>query len=514
MRPAEPRGGRLALNYLYNISYQALVIILPFVTAPYLSRVLGAELLGSYSYTYSIASYFILFAMLGINNYGNRSIARVRDDRRARSETFWGIWSLHALTSVAALVVYACFCATQEGVNGQLQLIWGLYVLSAGFDVNWFFFGMEQFRLTVTRNFLIKLTTFLLMFATVRTHDDLPIYTAITATGFLVSQLALWPFLLREVDLVRPSLRQMLGHLRPMLVLFVPVIAISLYTQLDTILVGMIGDMTQVAYYANAAKIQGMPLTLITALGTVMLPRASHLVAQGDEGRVRSYLGLSTWFVSLLSLGLAAGLAGLADSASVIYLGAEFAGVAPVLATMAAAVPFIAWADVLRNQYLMPHGLDRAYVTSVVLGATANVVLCLALIGPLGATGAALGYLSSEMCVCAYQTWVVRRMLPIGAYLREAAPFLACALVTLAGLRAARGLAMGSIAGLLVVAACGACAYLGLAALACLATRNEHARAVAEKLRGRLGGRGAGKPRGRLGGRGATPSDGKGGPDA
>ena len=497
-----PRGDRLALNYLYNIAYQGLVIVLPFVTAPYLSRVLGAELLGSYSYTYSIASYFILFAMLGVNNYGNRSIAQVRDDRQARSAAFWGIYVLQLATSAVALAAYLAFSLAQGGLNGRLQLIWGIYVLSAALDVNWFFFGLEQFRLTVTRNFVIKLSTFLLMFATVRGHDDVTVYTEITALGFLVSQVVLWPFLLREVDLVRPSRADVLRHLKPNLVLFVPVIAISLYTQLDTIIVGVMGDMTQVAYYANAAKIQGMPLTLVTALGTVMLPRASHLVARGDEARVRSYLGLSTWFVSVLSLGLAAGIAGMADSVSVIYLGGEFAGVAPVLVVMALAVPFISWANVLRNQYLMPHKLDRAYVTSVVAGAVTNLALCLALVPAMGATGAALGYLSSEICVCVYQTWVVRRMLPIGAYLREAAPFLACALVTLWGLRAARGLAMGSAGGLLVVAACGACAYLGLVAVACAATRSEHAHAIAGKLRGLLGSRGI------------APSDGKAGPDA
>lgn len=148
-------------NFAYNVAYQVLALVIPLVTAPYLSRVLGSDGLGAYSYTYSVAQYFVLFAMLGVNNYGNRSIAVARDDPNKLRRVFWGIWLLQFALSLVFLGLYVLYsvCFSDSAV---LALVWIPYVLSAGLDVNWLFFGLEKFKLTVTRNFIVKLVTFLL----------------------------------------------------------------------------------------------------------------------------------------------------------------------------------------------------------------------------------------------------------------------------------------------------------------------------------------------------------------
>ena len=93
-------------NFIYNLIYQVLIVLFPIVTSPYISRVLGSDGLGVYSYRYSIANYFVIFAMLGISTHGNRSVAMVRDDREKVSQTFWNIYVAHLIIAVSITVIY------------------------------------------------------------------------------------------------------------------------------------------------------------------------------------------------------------------------------------------------------------------------------------------------------------------------------------------------------------------------------------------------------------------------
>ena len=138
-------------NFAYQSAYQILLIILPFITSPYVSRVLGPEKTGIYSFTYSVANYFVLFAMLGINNYGNRAIAMVRNDREKLNRTFSSIFTLHFLLSLAVAVAYFLYVLIFPVKYKVYALIQSLFVISAMFDINWFFFGIEEFRVTFTR---------------------------------------------------------------------------------------------------------------------------------------------------------------------------------------------------------------------------------------------------------------------------------------------------------------------------------------------------------------------------
>ena len=136
---------------MYSMAYQVLIMVLPLITAPYLSRVVGAEGTGIYSYTYSIAQYFVYFAMLGISNYGNRSIAKVRENIGQRNYTFSSIYQLQILTSLVAIVIYLLYCFVFVHENRNISLLQGFFVLSAIFDISWLFWGMENFKVTVTR---------------------------------------------------------------------------------------------------------------------------------------------------------------------------------------------------------------------------------------------------------------------------------------------------------------------------------------------------------------------------
>lgn len=459
-------------NFIYNVAYQILVIILPLVTAPYLSRVLGAGQLGQYSYTYSVANYFVLFAMLGVNNYGNRCVARARGDRARLSSEFWSVYCFQLLATVAVCAAYVAYALALSG-DATLALVWVPYVASAGLDVNWLFFGLEEFRLTVTRNFVVKLATFALTLVLVRGEHALVIYCALMSASYLASAAALWPFVGREVDRARPTAWQVLSHLRPNLVLFVPVVAVSLYTVLDKVMLGAMSSFEETGYFENAYKVATMPTAVITALGTVMLPRVAGLLAEGRREEARGYLGVSMWAAMAMAFAFAFGVAGVAPVLVPVLFGDGFAPSEAAMCVIVADMPLMAWANVLRTQLLIPEGRDREYVSSVVCGAAVNVAVNLALIPRLGALGASAGTFCAEAAVCLVQARAVRRDVPQGRWLLRCLPFAAIGAAMCALVRA-MGAAMGaSAATLLLQVLAGAAAYSLLSLAWCVASRDE-----------------------------------------
>lgn len=468
-------------NFIYNVAYQVLALILPLVTAPYLSRVLGTDGVGTYSYTYSVAYYFVLFAMLGVNNYGNRSVAMVRDDRDRLSRTFWGIWFVQAGMCVACTLVYVLY-SLFVAEDPVLALVWVPYVITGALDINWLFFGLENFKVTVTRNFVIKLVTFVLTFVVVRGEHALVNYLVLMSLSYLLSVAVLWPFVRREVSFARPTRAEVLGHVKPDLVLFVPVIAISLYTVLDKVMLGQMAGMGETGIFENSLKIAQMPFTVIAALGTVMLPHASNLFATGHRDKIIEYMAPSMWLALLLSSAFTFGLIAISPEFVPIFFGSGFERCAIVMPVIVLEMPFMAWANVIRTQWLMPTSHDRAYVVSVMVGAAANVILNLALIPSMGALGAGIATLAAEASVCIVQTAAVRGELPLGRWAIESIPAFVMGALMLVLIRLAVPVIPTGVAGLLIEIAIGVVSFSAMAAAWYLGTKNPYLSSVIQSL--------------------------------
>lgn len=418
--------GNLKKNFLYNITYQLLLIILPLITAPYVSRVLGVDGVGTYSYIYSIAYYFCLFGMLGVSNHGNRSIALVREDRAKRSSTFWAIYTMQFITTMIALLLYLVFITVFFDGNKRVAYIDTLFLLSYVLDINWLFFGLEEFRLTVTRNMAFKILTVVCTFLFVKCADDLWKYTLILALGTLLSQAYLWGYLLQKVDFVRPSKKDLLSQIKPVLVLFIPVIAYSIYKVMDKIMLGSMTSVQQVGLYENAEKIVGIPVGVITAFGTVMMPRISALVSQNNTSQIENYNRMSFRYFSLLAFGMVFGLIGTSGILPEVYFGSQFVDCGPLIAGLSFTLIFMTWANIIRTQYLIPNKKDRPYVVSTICGAMINLVVNYLLIPRFQAKGALIGTLLAEFTVFFVQAIYVRNEFPVFKYLRPAIGFLVC----------------------------------------------------------------------------------------
>lgn len=417
---------RLKKNIFYNILYQILLFIIPLITAPYISRVIGAEGVGIYSYTHSVAYYFVLIIMLGVNNYGNRSIAQVKDDKVKRSEVFWSIYYFQFFMLFISIIVYLFYLQTFSRQVKTAAIIQLLYVLSAGMDINWFFFGMEEFKITVTRNMIIKLLNVAALFMFVRHASDVLIYVFIMAFGMFLSQLVVWPFLKKRIRFMKPDLQAIRGRIKPNIILFVPVVAVSLYKTMDKIFLGYMSSINAVGYYESAEKVINIPLGIITAFGTVMLPRISNLVATNRQKESQELTRRSMIVVAVLASAMTFGLIGVSENFVPIFFGDGYLPCIDIMNGLAVTILFISCANVIRTQYLIPYGEDKTYLISVTAGALVNCIINLLTIPVFGAMGAVWGTIIAEATVCFIQIFMVHRGLPTFKYMLYFVPCIIC----------------------------------------------------------------------------------------
>lgn len=402
-------------NFLMNVAYQLLSYVFPLVTVSYVSQCLGVTNIGTYSYTYSTVYLFMLLGMLGINNYGNREIARVRDDKQACSFIFFSIYKLQLLTVGLASIGYVIYIQCIVSEYEKLFWLQAIYLFSACLDVNWFYFGLEKFKLTITRNCIIKVASLILILFFVRTEADLAQYTVIMAGSTFLSQLYLILILHRYIVNVHTTLHDSLHHLRGCCILFIPVLAFGIYRVMDKTMLGAMATVTELGYYENAERLINIPISIINALGTVMLPRMSYLLKNHSEESTKTIYA-SMKLALLLSCMMAAGIFLVSNDIVVVLFGYDFYKSGEIIKILSITILASAWANVIRTQYLIPSGKDTIYVISTIGGAVVNLLLNIVLIPQYGAYGACLGTIAAEYFVMIYQTVKVRKVLEIKRY--------------------------------------------------------------------------------------------------
>lgn len=468
----------LKSNFLYQAAWQLLLVLVPLVTTPYLSRTLGADQVGVYSYTYSVTNYFVMFATLGMSTYGVRMVAACGNDRAQRSVSFWNAYASQLIVSLVVVLAYVVYTLCEPAGGMVVTVVWGMWVLSAVLDVSWLLFGVEEFKVPTIRSIVTKLVSVFVIFGFVRGPEDLWVYCGAIAGSYLINQILIWPFVRRYVDFVRPRLKQTLRHLIPSLRLFIPVIAISLYVTLDKVMLGLLSGMTQVGFFEYSEKLSKMPMALITAVGTVMLPRMTAELVAGRHEKALDLLGDSIWVMLAVAFALMLGIIGIAPEFAVVFLGDEFADCSGIMRVLALVIPLISTTNVLGRQYLLPMGRDTLFTLSVCVGAVVNICLNIVLIPAYAAMGAAISTVCAEFSVLVVQAFMVRRELPLMRYLSSSLPFVVCGLIMLFAIRLTawffNSLWGMSVPGLLLEIVVGIVVFSVLAIGWCVVTHNLH----------------------------------------
>ena len=393
-------------NLGYQTVYQILNTCLPLITSPYLARVLGAEKQGVFSYTQSIVNYFTLFAMLGVANYGTRTIAACREDKDERTHEFWNIYALQAFVSLIAIILYLLYIFLLCKENVLIASIQGLYLLGSFLDINWVFFGIEKFKTTVSRSIFIRITSVVLILLLVNNPDDLWIYAIIMAGGTALSNGILWCFLPQEINMRGISYIQkeeVKKHIKPNFVLFIPLLAMSVYHIMDKTMLGILSTYEQVGFYYNADKVINIPIGVISGVGTVMLPRTTALIAENRREEANKLFTMSVESVFAVSTAMAFGIAAISNEFTPFFFGKGFEPCIILIIVLAPVLIIKGLSQTSRMQYLIPSHNEKIFIQSVFLGAAVNLAVNYLLISKMGAMGAVVGTLVAELVTCIWQ---------------------------------------------------------------------------------------------------------------
>lgn len=416
----------IARNYIYNTCYQILVLVAPLVTTPYISRVLGASGIGIYNYAQSIATYFIYVGAVGTTIYGQREIAYAQNDQKKRSEIFWEIATIKFVAVTFCAVIYFLFFC-KGGEYSSVYRILILEVFASMFDISWFFMGMENFKVTVIRNTIIKLIGIILIFTFVKSSDDVIVYTLCLTLPIFIGNISLWFSLPRYLTKVRIHTQGVIRNIRPALILFLPQLAIEVYAVLDKTMLGALAsDIREVGYYSQASRIIKILLALVTSLGTVMLPAMSSAYAHGQKDVITTSIKKSFRFVYMLGFALMFGGCSIASNFVPIFFGAGYDRVIILIVMISPIIVIIATSNVIGKQYLLPTSQEKYYTISVVTGAMMNIVLNVILIARFDAVGASIATVFAELTVTSIQAFVVRKQLNISKCLLPAIKYFIC----------------------------------------------------------------------------------------
>lgn len=406
----------IAKNFMYTTAYKIVRMILPLITIPYVSRILGAENLGIYNYTYSIALYFEMFAYLGFENYGSRLVAENRQNKEQLNKAFSSAYYFQlffSMLAVAGYVIYMIFFCKENIDIAWIQI---LYVVAELLNISWLYFGLEKFKVTAGVNTFVRIVSFIGIFLFVKTRSDLLIYTVFCSGTLLLSSLILWIGVFKYVKFVPSTVREVWKYGKGALVLFFPVLVINIYRTMDKIMLGNIVGMTEVALYSNADKIVEVPYMVLASLGVVTLPKMTNFAAGGQVEKTKYYIEKSMRFMMFLACGMSFGMMAVGKVFAPVFFGPEFTGSGILIMVIAPHVIFRGCANVVRNQYLLPQKRDKDYIVSILIGVVINLVFNSIFIPLWKAEGAAYATLLAESFVAVYQVYVCRKEIPVIQY--------------------------------------------------------------------------------------------------
>lgn len=387
-------------NYIYNTLYQILTLITPLITAPYVSRVLGSDGVGIYSFTNSIVTYFTLFAALGTASYGQREIAMHRDSPEQSSRLFLEIELLSVATTSAATVAWLIWIL----ISTQYTAYYGVLtmsVIAVAFDISWYFAGFEKFKYIVIRNTIVKLAGIALLFLFVKTRNDTLLYVGIMAATGLIGNISMWTYLpgmLSKVDI--HTLHPFKKHLKQTFAYFIPTIATSVYTVLDKTMIGAITKSeSQNGYYEQATKIIRMVESLLFSLNTVMTSRQSYLFIEGRIDEIKDKINKSFEYLFALAIAFMFGILAVAQNFVPWFFGKGYGPVVTILYVMSPLPLVICISNILGSQYLTPSGQRVRSSKGIITGAVTNFILNSLLIPRFQASGATVASVAAELVI-------------------------------------------------------------------------------------------------------------------
>lgn len=410
-------------NFAFNLINTVAGLLFPLITFPYASRILLADGIGLVNFFQSIVAYIILLSSIGIPLYAIREIARVRDDARQMNMTAIEILLLHACLTVVAYIVVSILCLTISDIKVDIPLflVLSTSIFFTAIGCEWFYQGIEDFKYIAMRSLAVKCLYVFLLFSLVKSKDDLMIYGVLTIIGTVGNNIFNFIRLRKYINSSLFHLRELhpFRHFRPASKVFVLNLIISLYVNLNTVMLGFMADVTAVGLFTAASKISHMMLGITGALQNAILPRTSNLMQSGDYKKFEELTQKVMDFIVLITLPLTVGLIIIAPSVITVLCGDSFRSAALSLAILSPIILVISLSGLFGVQMLYPQGKENIVIISTGLGAVVNLILNFFLIPIISYNGASIATLVAEIVVTASMAYLGRKYLPIARFTRH-----------------------------------------------------------------------------------------------
>ncbi len=405
----------LKKNFLYNALLKILDGIYPIVTIPYVSRILGADNIGIANFAFNYVAVFSALAALGIPIYGIREIAKVRGSKRASEKVFSELFWINVCSCLIFSLIYIVSISIVPELYRQRSALYiaGIYLYLAPFSIDWYFSGIERYKLISIRSFIVKVITFVLMFVIVREMDDVLQYVFLLVFSVMANNL--WNFFQLKHDKfrIRVHFLELKKHILPLFMLYLSSIAMLIYGMLNTIFLGFLSSYEDVGYYSLALKINKMFLIGVTALGLVLIPRISFYQQNHEMSKIKYLLSVSSSFVFFVSIPTVVCMVLVAPVFVRLFLGESFVGTVLPLQILMPLLLIIGFSNIAGLQVLVPFQKDAIFMKILMVGALVNFVINFLLISPFGATGAAISTLTTEIVIALLMCYYVNMKLQL-----------------------------------------------------------------------------------------------------
>ena len=395
----------LKTNFIMNTILTLSSFVFPLITFPYVSRILLPEGTGRVSFATSVVTYFLLLSQLGIPTYGIRACARVRDDRKALSCLVHELLAINLLMSVLAyLLLGGCvFLIPKLRVEKTLIFVISFTIILNAIGMEWLYKALEQYTYITIRSVIFKAIAVIAMLLMVRQKSDYIVYGALTIFAASASNICNFVHAHKYIDFFLKEKCDLKKHLKPVLVFFAMSCATVIYTNLDTVMLGLMKGNVDVGYYNAAVKIKGILLGVVTALGTVMLPRLSYYVEHGEQKKFGRLTRKAMNFVILLATPLMIYFILFAREGIFFLSGAAYDGSVIPMQIIMPTLLLIGMTNVMGIQIMIPLGMEKQVLYSEIVGAIVDLIVNAILIPKYAASGAAVGTLMAEFVV-----WIVQ----------------------------------------------------------------------------------------------------------
>lgn len=416
-------------NFLVSFFRTGVMILVPLIIFPYVSRILGKEGVGRVQYIQSIASYFQLLATFGISSYGIREGSKLKNDRAALGRLCTELFLINLIMTLISVAIYTVTFFV-EGLQSyhELLFLYLAYIIFYGLNLDWFFNVLEDYVYITIRTCIVYGLSLIIMFLFLRDRQDVNVYAIVSIFPYIGIFFSNFSQMRRKVALFSEKRYNLRQHIKPIALVFGIIISSSIYSLLDTTMLGVMCDDSSVGLYTAASKLCRLVVQLITSICAVFLPRLSYYAGTKEKEKYQELALTSANLIVLIAVPCAMGIFVLASQAITLFSGEEFLGAVPATRILAINLFFSALDSFLGWQILVPNNKDKTLLLATVVGAVTDFILNIIMIPRLGVEGAAIATLVSECAVFTICSTAAMKYLQCRSFLLR---FLRCVIAAL-----------------------------------------------------------------------------------